>query len=442
MNQERQPMSCVEQIIKKTCITFLIIYIALLVIGVFKVMMDEKFHNAEIVDDHIMRNISDVVRHLPELPKGESITDSPYETQIPDLVQKDIERMLAGEAKDIVYQSKDGLCKLIIYKTPLGEESDISLTYQNLREYPYGSFVELNADFSMYAKNGGIIVYGREDLCCREISYFFVSEEKTFQESLDQYDAYDAKNSIDLFGVDEEFDETRPYICNATLTRKGNEFKIFQSGKQLGKTEIFPGGEIVVWNYIYEYLLDSNNDLYYMYYCTDPEKPWIHFTKVASSIDAITDEVVRVDHIDTGTYATEKLIFNVYSKDNRRYVAIPDLDTELAYGQKYGKHIEDSKYMMPDYSFETVEISDSNVQTIFLTMDTGRSPYLEFYANYMYETESGESVYTRKRIRGLDPEISRDIPSKELQAFCNKAIAPEEYEETVAALKALYAKYE
>ena len=393
----------------------------------------ETYHRyfPRIEGGYLIRSFSEVAKHLPDEP--EDINSVPYESQIPKFIQNDIDRMLdKPEIKNIVYQSKDGLSKVVIYE---GESGRIEVDGYDV-DYPGITRLHgpIREDLSFYKTEEGFNVYGREDPSDRQLVYYKVDE--GFVAGGVCYES-----SIDLLGVDAfqsmyeegwnypEFWRDNKYL---TLLRDGNEFTFYHKGQKCGNTVKFPGADIVT--ACDSYILDSNNDMYYIYYCADMQGPWIHFEKVAESIDTVTNKRVEFGYEkqDDGRTVHRSITYRIYAKNGKEYVAIPDFETEMAYGMRNGEKRDRAGVVNPNYTIETIEISENNLKGIQLCHNGGSS-YI--YVRFMY----AENVYVEHILRGIDTFI--DVPEEEIEPLMG-TIKPEEYDERIQAIKAVYEKYE
>lgn len=389
----------------------------------------------KIEDGHIVRNISDVIKELPKEPKD--ITDKIYEAQIPESIQKDIDLMWnSSEDLNIEYRSKKCWNRIIIEK---GEE-DNSIVVSAYAPDAYHLVDCFVTDISMYAsKEGGIAVYGRKCASNNRYLNFF----EVHDTGIEYHRGNLSERTIDIFGMNDTCDQIRAYNPDMTLIGKENNFMLYREGRKQGENEIFPGDDIAVFdNY---YIMDFKHNLYYMYYSTSEEKPWIHFVKIAENVDRITNDLAMVEVIGNGAQS-EVMQFVVYIKDGKRYTATPnDMSIEWRFGQHNGRNRSFSVDVETlDFTFHTVELSMEKSQKLQLhTKDDGYSQDDRFswYAKCIYE-ERNYILYEDIRIRGLDSIISIELPEEEVNMLNGKTIKPDEYEEHVKILKELYAKYE
>lgn len=405
-----------------------IMEIIIIVVGFFTIRTYRHYF-PRIEEGHIVRNFSEIIRYLPQKP--DNFLNSTYEGHIPEFIQRDINKILEEDELYIVYQSEDTLSKLIIRKNSSGE---IEISAYKTDSYWSDWHQPIKTDVSFYQTEEGFSVYGRDDEKNRALVYYEFEEGRVT--SGEYYDS-----TIDLLGVDEiqgkSFWEDDNYIWgsnkNLTLLRDENVFKFYYKGTQIGESIKFPGADIS--ECAYTYILDANNDMYYMYYCADMNKPWIHFEKVAEGIDEVTSDYVNLKYGE-GKSRYEVLNYYIYVKDGKRYVAIPDMETELAYGQRYGKLRDLADVVEPNYSVQTIEISENNIREIKIVR---YSPSSLIYVQYMYGKDSMLNIYMEKILRGIDNFI--EVPESEIEPLLG-TIQPEEYEERIQAIKDVYQKYE
>lgn len=414
-------------------IFFTLIVELLLVLAMPFVIEGYRYYVPKIEEGHLTRTLSQIIKHLPDEPTD--IKSVPYEAQIPKIVQDDIRRMRSNpEIENIVYQSEDGLSKLVIYV-----DNGVNTINAYNVDNPMHTNINgpIQADISFYRTEDGFIVYGRDNLENRRLCYYKINEEYV-------RDGLFYESSIDLFGVDtwsdEEYwnDNVSVWRENKdlTLVRQGNEFKFYNEGQeciQSDKSMKFPGGEITDCNY--SYITDSNNDMYYMYYCADAETPWIHFEKVAESIDEVTDDYVELGYYGEARY--KSIRYYTYLKNGKRYAAISDHETEMAYGQSEGKKRDRNGVLEPDYTVKTIEISKDNIREINLSRNDGLSSLI--YVKSIYGDDLEVEIYEEHILRGIDTFI--DVPEEELEPLLG-TFKPEEYEKRIQAIKDLYQKYE
>lgn len=389
-------------------------------------------------DGHITRKLSEVMPYLPEEP--EDIESEPYKAQIPEIIQRDIDKMLASkEELSIVYESENSLSKLIIEKD---EYEEIQIRCEDIRDFSPRD-IRICNDISFYKTEDGISVYGRSSKLSRRVCYCKVRENRISSSPL-------FNKSIDCFGVSELKNES--YMMEdgycmweqnsfLTLIRQGNEFKFYDMGQQYGETITFPGADIETC--AYHYILDANHDMYYMYYCTDKRAPWVHFVKVAENIDHVEGSLFKTSKEANNElslrYDPEAIEYYTYIKNGKRYVDILDAETEKTYGAYYGEKHDDANAIEPNYSIQTVEISEDNIREIKLFKDEGS--YFNVYAIYVYGKDTDLYIYEIYRVRGLDNFLSENIPEAEINSLLG-TVKPEEYEAAVQAIKDLYQKYE
>lgn len=389
------------------------------------------FYFPKMENGVITRNISDIVQYLPEQP--EDMIENPYEAGLPLFVRFDIMRMQerynCGKSASIVYQSDNTLNYLEIKM--YNNKITFSVNSKS-NAYLGEGYSSVEANVSLYRTDYGLIIYGRNSTSTRNFVHCTVSQEWVQSGPL-------TSQSIDLVGVghNEDFDDVWQNNSNATMVRQGNSFTFFCNGIQYGSTVEFPGGEIQ--NSAKYYILDSNDDLYYMYYSTNEKNPKVEFVKVAEGIDGIDNWITVRDTRETDI----EYKFPIYKKDNRYYVALPNNMWQARwYGQTNGKCHEAPfvKFWDDVYEFKTVEISEENVKLKRLTL-RNYSSHWQVEQIYCY-LDMNYEVYTTANIKGLDSDITSNIPTEEIALFEGRTVTPEEYGELIDELKKLYERYE
>lgn len=393
-----------------------IMFIFLLLAWVFAIYM---FYTPPIKDGHLRRTYDQIMLCLKKDPADISV--SVYKSEIPKLIQHDIERLLASDGDfDIIYSNKCGENQIVISKNT---DSKNGFNVDVIKDdyYPY----PLTDNISFYEDEGNIVVYGTEGYRC--IWRYEIEDKYVSGFSKDLQSEY-----IDLFGTNLECDMVRTFCRDMTLVIKDKQFMFYQLGRQVGETFEFPGADIINLNYYY--ILDSNNDMYYMYYCLDSDKPWVKFNKVAENIDEVTEQTIKAAE-DEDSYGME---FWVYLKDGVEYVAISDLKTEREYGQNYGKNEVSEENYEPNFEVITIPMSELvNKNTILYLDDYG----MAWRKRILYPIENG-IVYLDERLNGLDMKLTDSIPEEKLAAFDGIEVTPYELKETIQKLKMLYQTYE
>lgn len=381
-------------------------------------------------DQQIIRSFSQLREYLPDLP--EDIQNIPYYTfELPEIVQRDIKSMRKnGTGWEISYQSENGMIQLTIKQ----DDGGLRVNYKDSITGYYDYDNEISDNITMFKDGENIVVYGCGGyLHGRYPESFELSETSADSESI----AWGYKTTIDLSGADEGYEAFNGFHGEwMTLARNGNYFRFYRLGVPmlLGKngeeTAKFPGGDIV--EFKSGYVLDSNKDLYRMYFCESLVQPWIHFQKVAEDIDEITDDTVIV--IRDSRYMN----FHIYKKDGFSYVSIPDLDTYNAYSY-YSSGSNTCDGTDPAFKNWTYEIG-----VLYVEKEVIKEEPLEWCVYDIYGERNGgkEVICTRRRINGLDHMITNYIPEEERAKFDGLEIVPSQLSGIVEELKALYAKYE
>ncbi len=370
-----------------------------------------------ITEGQLVRQISEVIKYLPEAP--ENFEEQKFKPQIPKIISEDIKHMeRSEEVEKVVYENKDGSVNLTLEM--IGNE--LVITIHNQEQW-YSFTEKIFGDIAIYRDGDKILVYGQYMQNERTLAYFEVTEDYAFDSVW--------YKSIDLLGVDK--DSYDSYECGSAVTmiREGREFGFYRYGEQVGEITTFPGAEIL--EIRDGYILDSNNTLYYAYYCANSDEPWVQFVKVADEIDRISDTNVMVESY----YDDYPTWFLPYEKEGKLYLAIPDLVTREVYGIfSSGSHEEG--ICRPKFAYDTVEISDDNVYTMHIyKTEYGTS----WQVRKMYYQPAGYMVYTENRISGIDTYVSDKIPEDMLKKFDNLYVFPEDYQQVVTELKDLYELY-
>lgn len=400
----------------------LIIYVAIfLIIGVIAILIgvyEYKNPRAEITDGYIKRPYSQLLRVLDDAPAD--ITKQPYEEVLPDLVREDIQRMLdSNEEIDILYYGEQTCIKIY------GSEDEI--TFNISKKDGWTSDYHLDRNISMYKSGDTICIYGTE-YGERTLDYYYKVDQMSIE-----WDLLD-NDYIDLYGAENvEYDDVRYYQKEMTIVRKGNDFKFYRLGEQVGETVHFPGGKII--DYDYCYILDDKNDLYYMYFNSHPSNPWIRFVKVDSDVSEVNcdEECVSVPYLDENGHE-RSLKYPSYIKNGIRYAGISNIKLETAYGNNHGINYDTLDPNTFDYNIAVIDLSKENISNAILNLNSYDD---DWFVRYNY----ADTVYIEKRVNGLDSYLVRSIPEKELKKFDGKEIQIEEFADVIAKLKELYDKY-
>jgi len=406
-----------------------IIILTLLAIGV-GISKNSQKNEATIQNGHITRNCEQLLKVLDQEP--EDITAQPYVENVPKQIQQDIDTMLnAEEELDICYMADEK--ELINIQKDIDNPSKIVVTMNRISKGEYyvtrSYFLE---KISFYRNGEDIVVYGSEFRNCRRITRM-AANAKTGEYVWDAFWA----DSIDLFGVDtgENHQGMRQFNKNMTLLVKDNIFSFYQDGKQVGEPVPFPGG--VIQKMDYYYVLGEGNSLYYLYYCDNPQNPWIRFEKIDDGVTVVEESFV--------SSFDSNVRYPIYWKENKFYAGISSMELEKAYGQNYGRNQEPVSPDELDFTITVLELSAETAEKVILkTEKTGNywnSGEYDWYLRYCYEV-NGESVYEEKRINGLDSYLSRRIPENLAEKYEGMEILPEQVDQIIAELKEMYASYE
>lgn len=372
----------------------------------------------------ILRHYTEVLSKLDDAP--EDISASPYQSNVPKVIQKDIDKMLEmGEDACVIYYN-DQKDQIVIEPS---EESELGYKIRFKPEVDlYYSFTieEPNSDISFYKSGETLVIYGREGYG-RHMRCYTMNNEKIWYERLEE-------DAIDLYGTGVEFDQIRPFNRHCTLVRSGNEFALYRLGERLCST-VFEDGEIAEWNYYY--LLTKGGSCYNVYYSTDEDDYWIKFSKIAENVDEILDEEVTI--IDSNGY---ELSFPILKIGNKKYAQLPDATTERVYGQNYGGNHRNEEKEDVDFTSRLIEISavnSSKVKLVYSSSSWHSSKYT-WYLHYYFKSGDRE-CYIKQRINGLDENVSELIPQYKLEMFNEKEISVDEVEEYINQLRMLYDEY-
>ena len=376
-------------------------------------------------DDVILRNYKDILKQLDEVP--EDISSNKYEANVPSVIQKDIDKMLKmGEDACIIYYN-DRKDQIIIEPSESSEFGYVVSFQESVDPYSVISIDELKSNISFYKSGNKLIVYGTS-LNIRHLSSYSIDQKGLHYESLDN-------PLIDLYGTNISFDESRYFNDYATLIKNGNEFSIYHSGNLMYST-VFEGGEIADWDYYY--LSTTAGDCYNVYYSITPQESWVKFYKVAENVDEILEDE-RISIIDNNGYTME---FPMFKIGDKKYAQIPNAEAERAYGQNFGRNNINGKDTEIDFTAQLVEISAINSSRVELVSEyiTWRGNNYEWFLYYYFETGNRE-CFVKRRINGLDSNVSKKIPQDKLDMFNHKTISPDETEKYINQLRSLYDEY-
>lgn len=396
----------------------------LFAIGVMLFLLNKEPANKQ--ENVILRHYSEVLRKLDDEP--EDITASPYQSNIPKVIQKDIDKMMTmGEDASIVYYN-DARDQIVIEASNNSENGYKVYFREAMSPYSSISIEELTQYVSFYKRDSTLVVYGGE--FGRRIDRYIMDNEKMKSDRLEDY-------IVDLYGTgirEEDVDSVRYFNSDCTIIKKGSEFSMYVLGEKV-YTKNF-SGEVKKWDY--DYLQTANGDCYNVYFCTDLDDRWIEFVKVAEKVDEIlVNENITI--LDENGY---NMRFNMLRIGNKKYAQIPDAATERAYGQNYGSNNNKDKSIEPDFTIQLVEVSalsSSRVEIVCKEEDYRENSYI-WYLRYYFQSGDREG-YIEKRINGLDSQVSKMIPQSKIDMFNKKVILPDEIAEYINQLKLLYDEY-
>lgn len=391
----------------------------------------------EMENGTLYRSYEEIFNQLDEIP--DNFYEIAYKENLPDIVKSDIDLLVSEMVQEVIYSAENGSSEIHITKDYECENGYCMYVYSN-NSY---SVVEcLNSDISMYKDDDLIIVLGLSYYSGRHLLKYDISADSVYTDFV-----YDISGDIDLLGVydeDDNVDNVSFSSPNMTLVRIGQDFMLYHLGNQVGETATFPGDEIK--EYDYKYILDARNDLYYMYYSTNEESPWIKFIKVADSIESIIPSDIETlnSEVEEGEQVY-KMTYPIYIKDNERHASIPnDFETEITYinnhGNERNKVIENL-----DFSFTDLNMNAVNQTNISLHLEadnyvSGR--YGDWYVHFNYEA-GGKKLYVKERVNGLDVYLLRFIPEEEIARFDGRKMKDAfEVMTVLNELKDLYEMYE
>lgn len=407
-------------------IIYLGFFIIMILVAVIVGLCEYKNPTAEITDNYIKRPYSQLLRVLDEAPAD--ITKQPYEENLSDLVQEDIQKMLDSDGDLEILYYGDMTCIVI---SGYGDEISVAISEKD----NWTSERTIERNISMYKSGDDICIYGG-DFAERRIEYYF----KVNSISMD-WDILD-NHYMDLYGTTNvEFDDINCYDKGMTLVRKGNDFMFYKLGKQVGETVSFPGGKIIDFNY--HYILDDKKDLYYMYYNSNPSNIWIKFIKVDTNVDEVLVEdeeciyamMPYFNHFDDEMC----LEYPIYVKNGKRFTGISNVELEKAYGYNYGHNYDTQDASTFSFDITVIQLSQENISSVILNLEDS---YVydddDWYIRYNY---ADGTVYIKERLNGLDSYLLKSIPENEIKKFDGKELKPEELDSVIKELKLLYDKY-
>ena len=382
---------------------------------------------APTIDEYgnITRTYDQLLHYLDEEPKD--LLEHRYESHIPSIIQEDIERMMNSEENISINYTDKNLESYIEISKDEDSTTGIEVTIYTAKDYTTCRYVSNHISF--YKSKDCINVYGT--WLGRYLDGYSINTKTS------EFDFISIDTTVDLIGVNREFDTIRPFSKNATLCKNGNEFMLYRYGEQLGETATFPGGEIVDFNYYY--ILDDQNDLYYLYYCTSTEDAWIHFSLVDKNISQIDANEFNSNNF----LRTEGGIkYPYYEKNGKRYVGVTNYNLERFYGQNLGIYNDELAPSNIDFKVTVVEISKPLASRIVFRCNKQSKLYdYDWFIRYYYNANDQE-LYEEERINGLDAELSTKLSDADIAEFDGKEITIEEIPNVISQLKQVYARYE
>lgn len=393
--------------------------VAILILATLSVNLWQK-ENSKNTDEPMTYN--DLWNILEDAP--ENFWDRSYQPHIPEKLMQEIQAALDIEGGILEYESENKESTLWI--TQNDQKLDgFSIHLNEQGSYFHQSFCD---HFAIYRNDTEIIICGTEYTDSRSIAACIINVEdgklKFWPEQIRNIE------SIDLFGTKTQFDQAYTFNKNMTLVRIGQNYQFYRYGEAIGKPTEFPGGEIKESNY--QYILDDNNDLYYLYYSDQLSNPWIHFVKVDEGV--IVEKNSELEERDYYSYV-------IYQKDGKRYVGVPDYDTFRVYSAYSGDGREKEQNFEIDFTIDRLALVPENVVNATFYQELHNIKGGDWYIHYNYEV--GERiVYEKKRVNGLDSYLLYFIPTEKLEEYNDKTVSYEQVPEVVAELKQIYASYE
>ena len=420
LTQKTRKRICLYRAIKT------LILLTIILIGIEAVLIVKEYViPPHIKDGKIIRYYNELIRILDEMPEygvGET-----YHSNIPEKIRNDISMMRKSNELDEIR-----------YYTDSKQRAYISISeYESGELYIADSYSFMiggkSDNISFYKSNGNIVVlftpiHGRD-------LYKLVMDSSTgYPANIEDFTFIKNLKNIDLIGTNQEYDDIWEDNSNMTIIRDGKDFKFYRLGRNI-KTVTFPGGDIE--EISRNQIIDSNNNLYYMYYSVSFQNPWINFVKV-DSIDQIDDssEIHPVKYSDF-------YYFPIYLKGDKRYVTTINSEVEETYG-----YYNNSEYYLVDdssldFTTHRLELCRDNVKYVKFTQNDNLvyGHVFDWYMNIYYEI-NGQLYYESERVDGLDSMLVFDIPEERYSQYIDKEVSVDEVDEVIEELKQIYREYE
>lgn len=443
-NNKKRSLKSHDRITRLLRTIFLFSFLIVAAIAMHAAIQSHLEPKAHIEDGKIIRYYDELLRILDEEPKYDiREAGKSYEANIPKQIEEDIQTLVDsdGELEIIYYVDSIEKEYINIFKDDHRSPEELILCSPS----SYGIIDNL----SLYKNDKNIVIYERTSKFSRDIEryeYNFLTGEE------EEWDSYWWKsynyNNIDLFGVGIlSAYSNRVFGDNPNMTlvfddiSDNQDFKFYRLGKQIGETIIFPGEEI---DYFCDnFILDKDNNLYYLYYSVNPSNPWIKFVKVDKVDDVLENALLENDL----TYIGCEIKLPVYSKNGEKYVAMTNLYIEETYGSDWNTSTNASPNETLDFTINKVKLVPENVKKVtFFTKrinydDFNLKDYFDWYIRTYYEV-NGETIYCEERINGLDSFLSIKMPEEVKQKFLEMEVGIDEVEGVIAELKQLYSEYE
>ena len=397
-----------------------IILLILILVGIEAVLIVKEYViPPHIEDGKIIRYYNELIRILDEMPEfgvGET-----YHSNIPEKIRNDISRMRKSNELDEIRYYTDPKRKtyISIYEYESGE-----LYIEDSYSFMGGSRSD---NISFYKSNGNIVVL-----------YTPIQSRRLYWIVMDYYTEYPANDftfplNIDLIGTNQKCEDIWENNSNMTLIRDRKDFKFYHLGTNI-KTVTFPGEDIE--KIRRNRIIDSNNNLYYMYYSVDSQNPWINFVKV-DSIDKLDD--FNVIHPDTNSGYYD---FPIYLKGDKRYVTITSSDLEETYGYYNNSQYDSVDDSSLDFTTHRLELCRDNVKYVKFTQNELEYGHIFDWYMHIYYEINGQLYYESERVNGLDSDLVFDIPEERYSQYIDKEVSVDEADEIIKALRDLYEEYE